>query len=103
MGAFKKFDLNIKSIAVSETDFLETSRLTIIAEGHDKQIKRVTAQVKKLRDVLEIDDMSRQEFLDRELALIKVHFRHEEFNQLAQTAEIFRRPGHCHGQADHHV
>ena len=89
MGAFKKFDLNIKSIAVSKTDFLETSRLTIIAEGHNKQIKRVTAQVKKLRDVLEIDDMSRQEFLDRELALIKVHFRHEEFNQLAQTAEIF--------------
>ena len=89
VGVFKKFDLNIKSVAVSETEFLETSRLTIITEGHDEEFKRVAAQIKKLRDVLDIDDMSQQEFLDRELALIKVHFRPEEFNQLTQTAEVF--------------
>lgn len=89
VGAFKKYDVNIKSVAVSETAFLETSRLTIIAEGHDQELKKVTAQVKKLRDVLDIDDMSHDDFIDRELALIKVHFRPEEFNQLTQTAEVF--------------
>ena len=36
VGAFKKFDVNIKSVAVSETDLFETSRLTIVVEGHDK-------------------------------------------------------------------
>ena len=89
VGVFKKFDVNIKSVAVSETDLFETSRLTIVVEGHDKEVKDVTAHVKKLRDVLEIDDLSRQRFLDRELALIKVHFRPEELNQLTQTAEVF--------------
>jgi acetolactate synthase I/III small subunit len=89
VGVFKKFDVNIKSVAVSETDHFETSRLTIVVEGHDKEVKNVTGQVKKLRDVLEIDDLSRHGFLDRELALIKVHFCPEELNQLTQTAEVF--------------
>ena len=39
--------------------------------------------------MLEIDDLSRQEFLDREMALVKVHFRPEELNQLTQMAEVF--------------
>ncbi len=89
VGVFKKFAVNIKSVAVSETDLFDTSRLTIVVEGHDKEVRGVTAQVKKLRDVLEIDDLSRQEFLDRELALVKVQFRPEELNQLTQTAEVF--------------
>ncbi len=89
VGLFKKFDVNIKSVAVSETDLFDTSRLTLVVEGHDKEVKNVTAQVKKLRDVLEIDDLSREEFLDREMALVKVHFRPEELNQLTQVAEVF--------------
>jgi acetolactate synthase I/III small subunit len=89
VGVFKKFDVNIKSVAVSETDLFETSRLTLVVEGHDKEVRDVTMHVKKLRDVLEIDDLSRHGFLDRELALIKVHFRPEELNQLTQIAEVF--------------
>jgi len=89
VGVFKKFAVNIKSVAVSETDLFETSRMTIVVEGQDKELRSVTAEVKKLRDVLEVDDLSRQEFLDRELALIKVHFRPEELSQLTQTAEVF--------------
>ena len=74
---FKKSEVNIKSVAVSETDPFDTSRLTLVAEGQDKEVKIATSQVEKLRDVLEIDDLSRQEFLDREMALLKVKFRAE--------------------------
>ena len=38
---------------------------------------------------MQIDDLSREEFLDREMALVKVHFRPEELNQLTQMAEVF--------------
>ena len=89
VGLFKKFDINIKSVAVSETDLFDTSRLTLVVEGHDREVKNVTGQLKKLRDVLEVDDLSREEFLDREMALVKVHFRPEELNQLTQVAEVF--------------
>jgi acetolactate synthase-1/3 small subunit len=89
VGAFKGSDLNIRSVAVSETDLLETSRLTIVVDGQDDVVKRATAQVRKLPDVLQVDDLSRQEFVDRELALVKVQFRPAELNQLTQTAEVF--------------
>jgi acetolactate synthase I/III small subunit len=89
VGAFKGSALNIKSMAVSETDLFETSRLTIVVEGHDKDVKQATAEVKKLRDVVQIDNLSRQEFVDRELALVKVNFCPEELSQLTQTAEVF--------------
>jgi acetolactate synthase-1/3 small subunit len=89
VGLFKKFDVNIKSVAVSETDRFEASRLTIVVEGQDKEVREVTASIKKLRDVVEIDDLSRQEFLDREMALVKVQFQPEELNQLTQMAEVF--------------
>jgi acetolactate synthase-1/3 small subunit len=89
VGAFKGSNLNIKSVAVSETDLFETSRLTMVVEGDGKDVKQVTSQVKKLRNVLQIDDLSRQEFLNRELALMKVHFRPEELSHLTQTAKVF--------------
>jgi acetolactate synthase-1/3 small subunit len=89
VAVFKKFAVNIKSVAVCETDLFETSRLTIVVEGHDKEVKRVTACIKKMRDVLAIDDLLRRGFLDRELALVKVSFQPEEINSLTQTAEVF--------------
>lgn len=89
VGVFKKCAVNIKSISVSETDSFDTSRLTIVVEGQDKEVRNVTAALKKVRDVLDIDDLSRQEFIDREMALVKVNFSPEEFSQLTQTAEVF--------------
>jgi acetolactate synthase I/III small subunit len=89
VGVFKKCDVNIKSVAVCETDLFDTSRMTLVVEGQDKEVKNVTGQLKKLRDVLEVDDLSREEFLDREMALVKVHFRPEDLNQLTQMAEVF--------------
>ena len=38
--------------------------------------------------MLQVDDLSRQEFVDRELALVKVRYQPEELNQLTQTAEV---------------
>lgn len=89
VGVFKKFDVNIKSVAVSETDLFDTSRFTLVVEGHDKEVKKVTVEVKKLKDVIDIDDLCRKEFLDREMALVKVQLRPEELNQLTQVAEVF--------------
>ena len=89
VGAFRGSALNIRSVAVSETDLFETSRLTIVVEGQAKDVKQATAQVRKARGVLQIDNLSRQEFLSRELALVKVHFRAEQLNHLTQIAEVF--------------
>ena len=89
VGAFKQYDVNIRSVAVSETESIESSRLTIVVEGHDKEVREVTAQIKSLEDVVEIDDLAREEFLDREMALVKVQFEPKVLNHLTQLAEVF--------------
>lgn len=89
VAAFKKSDINIHSVAVSETDLFDTSRFTLVIEGHDKEVKTVTSELKKVPHVLELDDLSRRGFLDRELALVKVQFRAEDLNPLAQIGELF--------------
>ena len=89
VGLFKEHDVNLKSVAVSETESLETSRLTIVVGGQDKEVRAVTAEIKKLPDVVEIDDLARKEFLDRELALVKVQFEPDVLNHLMQLAEVF--------------
>ena len=88
-AVFSKFDVNIKSIAVSETDVFDTTRMTIVVEGHDKEVGKITRQLQKLPMVLKIDDLARKEFVDRELALIKVSTQQDSLSQVSQIAELF--------------
>jgi acetolactate synthase-1/3 small subunit len=87
--AFSKLDINIKSIAVSETDVFDASRMTIVVEGHDREVKKITGLLKKCEDVLSIDDLARKDYVDRELALIKVSTQNDSVSQVSQIAELF--------------
>jgi acetolactate synthase-1/3 small subunit len=82
-------DINIKSIAVSETDVFDASRMTIVVEGHDREVKKITGLLKKCEDVLSIDDLARKDYVDRELALIKVSTQNDSVSQVSQIAELF--------------
>lgn len=88
-AAFGKFEISIKSIAVSETDLFDTSRMTIVVEGHDREVQKITRELKRMVDVVSIDDLARKEFVDRELALIKVSTQSESVSQVSQIAELF--------------
>ncbi|MFH0939614.1 MAG: acetolactate synthase small subunit [Planctomycetota bacterium] len=87
--AFSAFEINIKSIAVSETDLFDTSRMTIVVEGHDHEVRKITQKLKKLKEVIKVDDLARKDFVDRELALIKVSTQTETINHVSQIAELF--------------
>lgn len=89
VGTFSEFDINIKSVAVSETDEFDTSRATIVVEGHDREVRKVTQKLKKTRDVIQVDDLSSEEFVERELAMIKVSYRQDNLSQLLQMAEVY--------------
>jgi len=88
-GAFSKFEVNIKSIAVSETDVFDTSRMTLVVEGHDREVQKITAQLKKMPEILKIDDLARKDFVNRELALIKVCTQSDSISRISQIAELF--------------
>ena len=87
---FGEAKLNIKSIACGETENPDISRMVIRLEAGDAQVSDITEQMAALDFVIQVDDLSRKEFVDRELALIKVGLKPEDTAQIMQVFEVFR-------------
>ncbi|GFM36936.1 acetolactate synthase small subunit [Desulfovibrio psychrotolerans] len=87
---FRRHRVNFKSISCAETEEFDVSRLVITVENHDDQIGAVLEELKTLDSIAELDDLSRKEFVDREMALIKVGFTRESMAQVMQIFEVFR-------------
>jgi acetolactate synthase I/III small subunit len=90
-GLFSGRGFNIDSLAVGETEDPTTSRMTIVAQGDDQILEQIMKQLNKLIDVIKVTDMSEENHVEVDLALIKVGFKSlEEKNDLVNTAAIFR-------------
>ena len=72
VGLFSARCFNIASLAVGETEDPTMSRITLVAEGDQKTIEQIKKQLNKLIDVIKIQDLTDEEFIDRELMLVKV-------------------------------
>jgi acetolactate synthase-1/3 small subunit len=82
---------NIDSLAVGETDVPDLSRMTFVIVGDDNVLEQVRKQLEKVVTVVKVVDVSSQDFIERDLMLIKVRAplggRRSEIRELA---EIFR-------------
>ncbi|SKA78097.1 acetolactate synthase, small subunit [Paucidesulfovibrio gracilis DSM 16080] len=87
---FGEAKLNINSIACGETENPDISRMVIRIEANPERISRITERMQALDVVIQVDDLSRKEFVDRELALIKVALTPEDTAQIMQIFEVFR-------------
>jgi len=91
---FKRRGLNIRSISSGETENPEVSRMVICFETPDEpnggDTGGVIEAVTRMPFVIQVDDLSRREFVDRELVLIKVTRESESLSQLMQIIEVFR-------------
>ena len=72
VGLFSARGFNIKSLAVGETEDPTISRITLVAEGDQKTIEQIKKQLNKLIDVIKVQDLSEEGFVDRELMLVKL-------------------------------
>lgn len=87
---FKHQNLNIRSIACGETENPEVSRMIICLEAENEEIDRLTRRLEGLDFIIQVDDLARREFVDRELLLVKVRMDRENLTQLMQVFEVFR-------------
>lgn len=71
-GLFSARGFNIDSLAVGETEDPTISRMTIVVRGDDRILEQVMKQLNKLIDVIKVQDLTKKEFVDRELILFKV-------------------------------
>jgi len=70
---FTRRGFNIESLAVGHTEKTGISRMTIIVKGDERVLEQMTKQLNKLIDVIRVKDISPQNSVERELALIKVN------------------------------
>lgn len=87
---FRRRNFNIESIAVGHTEQPNLSRMTIIVEGDDAKVEQVRKQLDKVIDVVKIVDITSDDKVARELALVKVKATASTRNEIIQIVDIFR-------------
>src|SRR5690606_15625744 len=82
---------NIVSLAVGETEDANLSRMTFVVVGDDSVLEQVGKQLEKIVTVVRVDDVSSQDFVERDLMLIKVNAPAGQVRQeVRELTEIFR-------------
>lgn len=71
-GLFSTRGYNIESLSVAATDAPTVSRVTLVTEGSDSVIHQILNQLRKLIDVVRVEDMTLGEHVERELVLAKL-------------------------------
>ena len=74
VGLFSQRGYNIESLIVAPTEDPSLSRLTMTTEGDARVVEQITKQLNKLIDVVKVLDLSLEEYVGRELLLIKMEF-----------------------------
>ena len=88
---FSRRGFNIESLAVGTCEEPGMSRITIVCIGDDAQIEQVMKQLNKLIDVIKVSDLTENDRVERELALIKVNAEPGTSRaEVMQLATIFR-------------
>jgi acetolactate synthase-1/3 small subunit len=75
---------------VGNTEQPGVSCMTIVVEGDDRIIEQVTKQLHKIVEVLKIKDVTDDEYVGRELLMLRVLANKEDRVEIMHLCEIFR-------------
>lgn len=89
-GLFSGRGFNIESLNVAETNDPNISRMTIVTRGDEKKIEQITKQLNKLVDIIKVIDLTEENFIDREMVLIKMNAETKNREEILRIVEIFR-------------
>ncbi len=82
---------NIDSLAVGETEDTQLSRMTLVVAGNDHVLEQVRKQLEKIVTVVQVQDVSSHDYVERDLMLIKVRCDvGNTRSELRELVEIFR-------------
>jgi len=90
VSLFRRRAFNIDSLTVGRTEKHDVSRMTIVVDTDADQARRIVANVYKLVNVLLVDDITGEQAIIRDLALIKVAAAPELRSQVLELANVFR-------------
>lgn len=89
-GLFSGRGFNIESLCVAETLDPTLSRITLVTRGNERIIEQINKQLNKLVNARKVIDLTETEFVEREMALIKVRAKEEYRAEVLRIVDIFR-------------
>jgi acetolactate synthase-1/3 small subunit len=89
-GLFSGRGFNIESLCVAETLDPAISRITLVTRGDDAIAEQIKKQLNKLINVIKVHDLTGTEYVEREMALIKVNAKADYRAEILRIVDIFR-------------
>lgn len=89
-GMLASREFNIESLAVGATENPKFSRMTFVVAGDARVLDQIRKQLEKVVTVVKVIDYSNQEFVERDLMLIKVSTQGGKRSEVKELVEIFR-------------
>lgn len=82
---------NIDSLAVGPTENDEFSRMTFVVRGNDRELDQVRKQLEKIVTVVKVDDYREEDYVERDLMLIKIKTETPAArSEVKELVDIFR-------------
>jgi acetolactate synthase-1/3 small subunit len=83
-------NFNIDSLAVSRTDREHISRMTLTLHGDDVAVEQAAKQLYRLIDVLKVQDVTADQVVEHELALLKVRATDSNRAEVIKIVELYK-------------
>ena len=87
---FRRRNFNIESLSVGHSETPDVSRMTIVMDASQVDVKKVEANLYKLVNVIDVQDVSNHPNVSRDLVLIKVQATAEQRAEIANLVQLFR-------------
>lgn len=81
---------NIDSLCVGETEDPAVSRMTVVVRGDDRVLEQIEKQLNKLVEVIEVSDLTQEDYVERELVMIKISAGNSVRTEVLEIVSIFR-------------
>lgn len=89
-GLFSARGYNIDSLCVGITEDPTISRMTVVVQGDDSIVNQIINQLNKVVEVIEVFDLTKQSYVERELVMVKVSTSDRRRTELLEIVNIFR-------------
>lgn len=89
-GLFSGRGYNIESLCVAETLEPKISRLTMVTKADMVAIEQIKKQLNKLINTIKVIELTGQDFVQREMVLVKVTAKPENRAEILRIVDIFR-------------
>lgn len=89
-GMMRRRNFNIDSLQVGHSEAPGISRMTFVVDGNDRMVDQVIQQLRKLVDVTQVENISEQPIVAREMAMVRVATNADTRAEIVQIVNIYR-------------